>query len=181
MSYETDHLRDTIRTAIGYELVPLSIRDHPEITKEFRTAEDADGLVDRIEAALRAEGYIRMAALTASDEEDFGPTEELPSDHEMGEIYARHLLGGRFSTKELHDRFHAWLNAHDDRVRADVPSPRENRIIELSNEERRELIAFLERPNGASRYFGGRPFQKTMYVEAVEGGGVWIRLKPESR
>ena len=52
MSYETDHLRDTIRTAIGYDLVPLSIRDHQEIRAEFRTAEDADGLVERIHDAI---------------------------------------------------------------------------------------------------------------------------------
>lgn len=45
-------LRAKVRAAIGYEPVPLSIRDHPEIRSEFRTAEDADGLVDRITAAL---------------------------------------------------------------------------------------------------------------------------------
>lgn len=47
-----DELREKIKTAIGYDLVPLSIRNHPEITREFRTVEDRDGLVDRITAAL---------------------------------------------------------------------------------------------------------------------------------
>lgn len=37
-----------LRAAIGYAPVPLSIRDHPEITSEYRTAKDADGLVERI-------------------------------------------------------------------------------------------------------------------------------------
>lgn len=47
-----DQLRLKIRHAIGYAPVALSIRDHPEIRSEYRTAEDADGLVDRISAAL---------------------------------------------------------------------------------------------------------------------------------
>lgn len=47
-----EELRETIKIAIGYEPVPLSIRDHPEIRSEYRTAEDRDGLVDRITAAL---------------------------------------------------------------------------------------------------------------------------------
>lgn len=54
-----DSLEDVIRRAIGYDLVPLSIRNHPEITREFRTAEDADGLVERISAALRADGWVK--------------------------------------------------------------------------------------------------------------------------
>lgn len=37
-----------LRAAIGYAPVRLSIRDYPEITWEHRTAEDADGLVERI-------------------------------------------------------------------------------------------------------------------------------------
>lgn len=37
-----------LRAAIGYAPVPLSIRDHPEITWEYRTTKDADGLVQRI-------------------------------------------------------------------------------------------------------------------------------------
>ena len=45
-------LRSKISAAIGYDPVPLSIRDHPEIRSEYRTAEDRDGLVDRITAAL---------------------------------------------------------------------------------------------------------------------------------
>lgn len=118
MSYETDHLRDTIRTAIGYELVPLSIRDHPEITKEFRTAEDADGLVDRIELAIRAEGYVRMSALIAPDEEDLDYLSTPPTTHQIEEIYIRHLLGGVLSTKQLRERFQAWLTEHDGQVRS---------------------------------------------------------------
>lgn len=43
--------REGLEQAIGYELVPLSIRNHPEIRFEFRTTEDRDGLVDRILAA----------------------------------------------------------------------------------------------------------------------------------
>lgn len=49
----TDDLERIIRAAIGYEPVPLSIRNHPEITAEFRTAADADGLVERISTAIR--------------------------------------------------------------------------------------------------------------------------------
>ena len=50
---ETDNdLKKLIRSAIGYDLVPLSIRNHPEIRAEFRTAEDADGLVERIHDAI---------------------------------------------------------------------------------------------------------------------------------
>lgn len=45
-------LRQKISNAIGYAPVPLSIRDHPEITFEHRTAADRDHLVDRISAAL---------------------------------------------------------------------------------------------------------------------------------
>lgn len=45
-------LREKIKVAIGYDPVPLSIRDHPEITFEYRTITDRDGLVDRISAAL---------------------------------------------------------------------------------------------------------------------------------
>lgn len=45
-------LRQKISNTIGYEPVPLSIRDHPEITFEHRTAADRDQLVDRISAAL---------------------------------------------------------------------------------------------------------------------------------
>jgi len=45
-------LRQKISNAIGYSPVPLSIRDHPEITFEHRTAADRDQLVDRISAAL---------------------------------------------------------------------------------------------------------------------------------
>lgn len=116
MSYETDHLRDTIRTAIGYELVPLSIRDHPEIRKEFRTAEDADGLVDRIEEALRAEGYVRMNALMVPDEEDLDYLSTPPTDRQIEEIYIRHLLGGVLSTKQLRERFQEWMRVHDLRV-----------------------------------------------------------------
>lgn len=51
---EEKELRDLIRVAIGYDPVPLSIRDHPEITFEYRTAKDRDGLIDRISAALLA-------------------------------------------------------------------------------------------------------------------------------
>lgn len=43
--------RATLEQAIGYELVPLSIRNHPEIRYEYRTADDRDGLVDRIIAS----------------------------------------------------------------------------------------------------------------------------------
>lgn len=49
---QEQELRELIKNAIGYDPVPLSIRDHPEIRSEFRTAEDRDGLVDRITAAL---------------------------------------------------------------------------------------------------------------------------------
>ncbi|UAJ16164.1 hypothetical protein SEA_TINYMINY_73 [Microbacterium phage TinyMiny] len=45
-------LYQKIKDAIGYELVPLSIRDHPEIKFEYRTTEDRDGLIERIMAAL---------------------------------------------------------------------------------------------------------------------------------
>ena len=45
-------LREKIKVAIGYDPVKLSIRDHPEITYEYRTIDDRDGLVDRISAAL---------------------------------------------------------------------------------------------------------------------------------
>lgn len=48
-------LEQIISDAIGYDLVPLSIRDHPEITREYRSAKDRDGLVERISAALIAE------------------------------------------------------------------------------------------------------------------------------
>lgn len=34
--------------AIGYDPVKLSIRDHPEITYEYRTIDDRDGLIQRI-------------------------------------------------------------------------------------------------------------------------------------
>ena len=37
--------------AIGYAPVKLSIRDHPEITHEYRTIDDRDGLIERILAA----------------------------------------------------------------------------------------------------------------------------------
>ena len=43
--------RETLEQAIGYELVSLSIRNHPEIRYGYRTAEDRDGLVDRIIAS----------------------------------------------------------------------------------------------------------------------------------
>ena len=122
MSYETDPLRDTIRTAIGYEPVPLSIRDHPEITKEFRTAEDADGLVDRIELALRSEGYVRMSALMVPDEEDLDYLSTPPTTRQVEEIYIRHLLGGVLSTKQLRERFQAWLEEHDREVAQRVAS-----------------------------------------------------------
>lgn len=122
MSYETDHLRDTIRTAIGYDPVPMSIRDHPEIRAEFRTAEDADGLVDRIEMALRAEGYVRMSALMVPDEEDLDYLSTPPTTGQIEEIYIRHLLGGVLSTKQLHERFQAWLEAHDQEVAQRVAS-----------------------------------------------------------
>lgn len=118
MSYETDHLRDTIRTAIGYDLVPLSIRNHPEIRAEFRTAEDADGLVDRIELALRSEGYVRMSALMVPDEEDLDYLSTPPTTGQIEEIYIRHLLGGVLSTKQLRERFQAWLTEHDGHVRS---------------------------------------------------------------
>jgi len=49
-------LKQVISNAIGYEPVPLSIRDRPEIRLEHRTAADRDGLVDRISAALEAVG-----------------------------------------------------------------------------------------------------------------------------
>lgn len=46
-------LEEIIKVAIGYDPVPLSIRDHPEITFEYRTITDRDGLVERISAAIR--------------------------------------------------------------------------------------------------------------------------------
>lgn len=45
-------LRERLKKAIGYDPVKLSIRDHPEITYEYRTIDDRDGLVDRITAEL---------------------------------------------------------------------------------------------------------------------------------
>lgn len=43
--------RRALELAIGYDPVKLSIRDHPEITYEFRTIDDRDGLIERILAA----------------------------------------------------------------------------------------------------------------------------------
>lgn len=40
-----------LKDAIGYDLVPLSIRNHPEIRFEYRTTADRDGLIERILAA----------------------------------------------------------------------------------------------------------------------------------
>lgn len=42
---------EALKIAIGYDPVKLSIRDHPEIRYEYRTAEDRDGLVERILSA----------------------------------------------------------------------------------------------------------------------------------
>lgn len=53
-----DKLEQVISNAIGYDPVPLSIRDHPEITFEYRTVTDRDGLVDRISKAIRAEFWV---------------------------------------------------------------------------------------------------------------------------
>lgn len=116
VSYEKDPLRATIRNAIGYELVPLSIRDHPEITKEFRTAADADGLVDRIEAAIRAAGYVSMAPILEPDDDVLDYLSTPPTTHDIEEVYIRHLMGGVLSTKQLRERFQAWLEAHDQEV-----------------------------------------------------------------
>jgi len=52
----TSELERVIRLAIGYAPVPLSIREHPEITAEYRTSADADGLVERISEALVRHG-----------------------------------------------------------------------------------------------------------------------------
>lgn len=171
MSYETNPLRETIRTAIGYELVPLSIRDHPEITREFRTAEDADGLVDRIEEALRAAGYIRMNALIAPTEDDEGPTEYPPTDGEVEEIYIRHLLGGIYSTEDLRLRFQAWLQAHDERIRK---KERQSHVVELSADQVASVRNFLEKPNGSFNL--GLPAR--IVFEAVQGGGALVRTCP---
>ncbi|MDL5351167.1 hypothetical protein [Microbacterium sp. zg-YB36] len=54
----TDADREGLIVAIGYDPVPLSIRDHPEITFEYRTITDRDGLIERILAA----GYRKVAA-----------------------------------------------------------------------------------------------------------------------
>lgn len=43
-----EEVEKAIMAGIGYGLVPLSIRDHPEITLEYRTIKDRDGLVERI-------------------------------------------------------------------------------------------------------------------------------------
>lgn len=65
---ETDNdLKKVIRSAIGYAPVPLSIRDHPEIRFEFRTAEDADGLVERIHDALTALPDYSMSGPSKAD------------------------------------------------------------------------------------------------------------------
>lgn len=150
MSYEKDPLRNTIREAIGYGLVPLSIRDHPEITKEFRTAEDADGLVDRIEAALRAEGYVRMNALLTPTEEDEDRLSTAPTDGEVEEIYIRHLMGGLLSTRQLHDRFQLWLREHDRKV------DREHRVS-LSIGQVLDLAHWLDISPPGSTYQIGLP------------------------
>lgn len=48
----TGWLQRAIRYAIGYAPIRVSITDHPEIRETFRTAEDADGLVERISEKL---------------------------------------------------------------------------------------------------------------------------------
>ncbi|MGW9268350.1 hypothetical protein [Microbacterium sp. NPDC055599] len=48
----TDDEREALKNAIGYDPVPLSIRDHPEIRFEYRTTADRDGLIERILAAV---------------------------------------------------------------------------------------------------------------------------------
>ena len=60
-------LKRLIRSAIGYDLVPLSIRDHPEIRAEFRTADDADGLVERIHDAIMALDDHSMTGVSKAD------------------------------------------------------------------------------------------------------------------
>jgi alkylhydroperoxidase/carboxymuconolactone decarboxylase family protein YurZ len=47
-----EEIAHAITVAIGYGPVPLSIRDHPEITAEYRTAADRDRLVRDISAAV---------------------------------------------------------------------------------------------------------------------------------
>lgn len=62
--------RKALEVAIGYEPVPLSIRDHPEIRFEYRTAADRDGLVERILAA----GFTQRA-IAHAEEDDADPEE----------------------------------------------------------------------------------------------------------
>lgn len=47
-----DDLRETIKNAIGYDRVPVSIDGHPGIHWTFRTVADRDNLVERIASAL---------------------------------------------------------------------------------------------------------------------------------
>lgn len=55
MSAELERI---IRGAIGYNRVPLSVTDHPEIRFGFRTAADADGITERVTSALIAAGVV---------------------------------------------------------------------------------------------------------------------------
>lgn len=58
-------------------------------------------------------------------------------------------------------------------ARREAAAKRE-RIIKLSMADRIKLIAFATSPNGASaRMAGGE-----MHMEAVDGGGLWIRIQP---
>lgn len=63
--YDEEKIVALVRGAIGYAPAPLSIRDHPEIRFEHRTAADADGLVERITAALVA--ALRSGELTREE------------------------------------------------------------------------------------------------------------------
>lgn len=59
-------------------------------------------------------------------------------------------------------------------ARATVSIPDRTHIVNLNFHQRRDLMKFLERPNGSFR----TGENNRACIEAVEGGGVWIKTDP---
>lgn len=104
-------LKTIIRNAIGYEPVPLSIRDHPEITSEFRTAADADGLVERISKAVeehyglgdkRLTGYLDATGREVRE----GDTIRVPIEYPFQDVH------GTWSEKRVVFRNGTWIGEY---------------------------------------------------------------------